>query len=70
VVLNADAVALLYGLPVAGILGSLWVIERARRRLPRGRLARFIAWRLAGLGAGLRQLTGGQPLAARGARSG
>jgi lipopolysaccharide export system permease protein len=70
VVLNAGAVPLLYGLPLAGVLGSLWVIERSRRKLPSGRLARYVAERLGGIGAGLRQLTGALPIGARGARSG
>jgi lipopolysaccharide export system permease protein len=70
VALNADAVPLLYALPLAGILGSLWVIERARRKLPSGRLARFVAESLDKVGAGLRQLTGVLPFGARGARSG
>lgn len=70
VALNADAVPLLYGLPLAGILGSLWVIERARRKLPSGRLARLLAENLDRIGAGLRQLSGALPFGARGARSG
>jgi lipopolysaccharide export system permease protein len=69
VVLNADAVPLLYGLPLAGILGSLWVIERAHSKLPSGRLARLIAGTFDGLGAGLRQIASALPIGARGARS-
>jgi lipopolysaccharide export system permease protein len=43
VVLNADAVALLYGLPLAAILGSILVIERGRRVLRTSRSARLVS---------------------------
>jgi lipopolysaccharide export system permease protein len=56
VALNAGAVPLLYGLPLAAIVASLFVMERARHRLPSGVLGRFFAERLSQLGAGLRRL--------------
>jgi hypothetical protein len=43
VVLNADAVVLLYGLPLAAILGSVLLIERGRRTLRTSRSARLVS---------------------------
>jgi lipopolysaccharide export system permease protein len=56
VTLNAGAVPLLYGLPLAAMLASLWVMERGRHRLPSGVMGRFLADGLSQLAAGLRRL--------------
>jgi lipopolysaccharide export system permease protein len=71
VVLNAQAVVLLYGLPLGAILASLWVIERNRRTLRASRIARLLAGIVDGIGTGLRRLVHPfRPLSAgaRGAR--
>jgi lipopolysaccharide export system permease protein len=72
VVLKASAVVLLYGLPLAAILASLWVIEHNRRTLRMSRLARLIAGIVDEVGAGLAwlfHLVRPLPAGARGARS-
>jgi lipopolysaccharide export system permease protein len=56
VALNAGAVPLLYGLPLAAMLASLWIMERGRRRLSSGTMGRFFADSFSELGAGLRRL--------------
>jgi len=43
VVVNAQAVVLLYGLPLGAILAAFWVIERNRRTLRSSRLAALFA---------------------------
>ena len=71
VVLNAQAVVLLYGVPLGAILASLWVIERNRRTLRASRTARLLAGIVDGTGMGLRWLVHlfrPQPAGARGAR--
>jgi len=71
VVLNAQAVVLLYGVPLGAILASLWVIERNRRTLRASRTARLLAGLVDGTGMGLRrliQLFRPLPVGARGAR--
>ena len=71
VVLNAQAVVLLYGVPLGAILASLWVIERNRRTLRASRIARLLAGIVDGTGMGLRrlvQLFRPLPAGARGAR--
>lgn len=68
VVLNAAAVPLLYGLPLAAIVLSLATIERARRRLAKPTLTRLFAQRLASVSDGLRRLAA-YPLRMRGVRS-
>jgi lipopolysaccharide export system permease protein len=72
VVLKASAVVLLYGLPLAAILASLWVIEHNRRTLRMSRLARLIAGIVDEVGAALAwlfHLVRPLPAGARGARS-
>jgi lipopolysaccharide export system permease protein len=52
VVLNAGAVPLLYGVPLAAALMALWVMERGRHGLPRGGMGRSLSDRISRLGAG------------------
>jgi lipopolysaccharide export system permease protein len=68
VVLNAQAVVLLYGFPLGAMLASFWVIERNRRVLRTSRLARLFSAVLDGLGTGvtwLSSLVRPQPAGAR-----
>jgi len=67
VALDASTVPLLYGLPLAGILVPLWMMERARHRLARSRslLPSFIGDGLSRLGEAVRRLA----FAVAGARS-
>ena len=70
VVMNAQAVVLLYGVPIAAILGSLWVIERNRRTLRSSRLVALFEAGLEAISAPFKWLVGRvrPPAAARGAR--
>jgi lipopolysaccharide export system permease protein len=68
VVLNANAVPLLYGLPIGASVVSLVFIEYTRNRLGGGPLIRLLRRRLGAFNDGLRRLTS-LPFAPRGARS-
>jgi lipopolysaccharide export system permease protein len=70
VVMNAQAVVLLYGLPLSAILGSLWVIERNRRTLRSSRLVALFEIGLEAISAPFKWLASRvrPPAAARGAR--
>jgi len=71
VVMDAAAVPLLYGLPLAAILGSLMVIERARNRLAVPTLSRVLAAGRGQVGSSLRRLWAlwARPVGVRGAKS-